>query len=189
MTAILGMNVGAGTWLQYAVASVESNLLTALPMMICSFSLLYFVCGLLWGKCWNKKWSLGLSPSRWALVAFAAFTASGSLICADSLYGGNFFRVTTAAEMGALPTDEENQDVRTIPAETAPHAKVVLDGLCKMLGVNGDSDEQVILCQSLVDSYFSALILLWGIVVTSTLLLIAGVAFGSIADIKEIKPC
>lgn len=188
MTAILALNVDTGTWLQFAVMSVTSHLITALPIMICSFVLFYFVLGILWGRCWNKKWSLGVAPSRWTLVALAAFTAAGSLTCADSLYGSNFFRTAVATEMKALPTGEENQDARQISAEESPLAKTVVDGLCKMLHVGEDSDDTIMINQPFVDGYTSALILLWGIFCTSTLLLIGGVAFFAMSDIKTIKP-
>lgn len=188
MTATLALNVGTGTWLQYAVMSVASHLITALPIMICTFALLYFVLGLLWGKCWNKRWSLGASPSRWALVGFAALTAAGSLTCADSLYGSNFFRTAVATEMQALPTGDENQDARQISAEESPLAKTLVDGLCKMLHVGEDTEDTVMINQAFADAYTSALTLLWGLFCTSTLLLIGGVAFGAYSDIKEIKP-
>lgn len=188
MTAILAINVDTGTWLQFAVMSVTSHLITALPIMICSFVLFYFVLGILWGRCWNKKWSLGVAPSRWTLVALAAFTAAGSLTCADSLYGSNFFRTAVATEMKALPTGEENQDARQISAEESPLAKTVVAELCKMLHVSEDSDDTIMINQPFVDGYTSALILLWGIFCTSTSLLIGGVAFFAMSDIKAIKP-
>lgn len=189
MTAVLALEVSTGTWLQYAVVSVAAHLITALPIMICTFALFYFVFGLLWGKCWNKAWALGVSPSRWALVGFAALTAAGSLTCADSLYGSNFFRTAVADELVNLPSGEEkeNQDARQITVDEAPQSKIVVDGLCKMLHVGEDTEDTIMINQAFADAYTSALTLLWGLFCTSTLLLIGGVAFGAFSDIKEIK--
>lgn len=188
MTAILALNVSTGVWLQYAVTSVAAHLATALPLLLCSFALFYFVFGLLWGKCWNKKWSLGASPSRWLLVAAAAFTAAGSLTCADSLYGGNFFRTAVATELKTLPTGADDQSAKDVTAEEAPNAKPIVEGLMRMMHITDDSDEVLYINQTFADAYSAALTLLWGLFCTSLLLLIGGVAFGAMADIKAIKP-
>lgn len=187
MTAALAFNVTTGVWLQYAIMSIASHLVTALPILLCTFALLYFVFGMLWGKCWNKRWFLSASPNRWLWVGVAALVAAGSITCADSLYGGNFFRTAVAQEIKSLPSGDSDIDASQISAEEAPNAKPVVESLVKTI-MPEDETDHVYINQAFADAYASALTLLWGLFGTCIILLIGGVALAAVADIKEVKP-
>lgn len=186
MTPVLALDVSVGTWMHYAMSAVASHLITALPILVSTFALLYFVVGMVWGKCWNTQWRLGKSATRWVSVAIASLVAAFSLTCVDSLYGSNFFRTAVSTEVQALPTDADT-DASAVSAEDSPNAKLLVDGLQKMLHIGPDSDDKLLINQAFVDSYSSAVSLFWGLFFTSLILLIGGIPVAALREIKVIS--
>lgn len=186
---ILAFNMSVGAWLQYAICSIASHLVTALPILLGTFLLTYVILGLLWSKCWNKDWKLSKTPARWFCVGLASLVVAGSLTCADSLYGSNFFNTQIAAQVKDMPNDDEtDKTVGQLTDEDGPAAVAMVQDVAKFHHRTADSEEPLAVNRVFADAYASALTFLWGMFITALLLLVVCVPLAAYNDIARVKP-
>lgn len=183
-------NITVGQWLKYAIVSIPDHLFTAVPIILCSFALLYFVGGMVWGLLWNKKWSLSRSSIRFFSVGILSIVAALTLAAADSLQSaGSMFQTKMSPAVQSL-TPDENNEVK-ITKEDA--AYIFINGAVKKvcpIDIEGDvsDEESVVITPGTISDYSSSIMFLWSIFGTCLILLIGGVAMAAYSDIKEIKP-
>ena len=186
---INSLDIPLERWLQYAFVSITDFILSAIIIIIATV-VLYVGVAHLWGKCWNKDWSIfkrGL-----LMVASGALISAVCLAAADSLCNGGFNVFSkVAGEVTPAFNDE------AISQEDSPTAYKIVTNLVKNLHImpknlddeQTDSEEtKYAITSPSARSYSTALSLLRWIPAVFLLLIVIIVPWVSYADIRETHP-
>lgn len=201
MLNILAHDISVGSWLKYALISMPNHLVTVIPILLVSFAFLLLMVGIIWGKLWNKKWSLTSSPLRIFCVIGCSLMAALSLAAADIVQSnGSIFQSNMGPAIKQLSPNENNEI--SITPEDAAYAflkgvvqavesenKAMDDMMDDDPSANAtQSADGLVLTPASISSYSASIMFLWGIFGVCTIMLFAGVALAGYSDIKEVKP-
>lgn len=175
-------------WLQYAFSCIPDFILTSSVIIVVSV-VLYVGVAHLWGKCWNKDWSIMRS---FFLISFLALVSAACVAAGDCLCNGDFkfFSEGSSKIAPAFNGDSLNK-------VDSPEAYVVAASLVKKLQLRpADSDDEAgesaeneyTVSETCGRSYAATLNLLRWVPVSFLLLILLLVPWLSYVNIREIHP-
>lgn len=133
LAIINSLDIPLERWLQYAFVSIADFILSAIVIIIATV-VLYVGVAHLWGKCWNKDWSVTRKP---IMVVSLALISALCLAAGDSLCNGGF---NVFSKVAGEITPAFNGDV--ISRDDSPIAYKLVTNLVRELHLATLSDSE-----------------------------------------------
>lgn len=177
-------------WLQYAFSCIPDFILTSSVIIVVSV-VLYVGVAHLWGKCWNKDWSIMRS---FFLISLLSLVSAACVAAGDCLCNGDFKLLKDDSSKISSAFNGE-----PLNKEDSPEAYKVATKLVKKLQLPSDFDasddkasesaeDQYTVTETCGRSYTATLTLLKWVPVTFLLLVLLLVPWLSYVSIREIHP-